>query len=74
MSRSYDICKEIPSKFHPRSLGLDLRLMSHDASFGNQAFFASLCESITLGFEQLVIRNLFCSLGCTKDLVQCYLG
>jgi hypothetical protein len=44
MSRSCDICEEIPSKHHPCSLGLNLRLMSNSAGFSNQALFISLCE------------------------------
>jgi hypothetical protein len=44
MSRSCDICEEIPSKRHPRSLGLNLRLVSNSAGFDNQALFILPCE------------------------------
>jgi hypothetical protein len=44
MSRSCDIYEEIPSKCHPRSLGLNLRLVSNSVGFSNQALFIPLCE------------------------------
>jgi hypothetical protein len=44
MSQSYDICEEIPSNCHPRSLGLNLHLVSNSAGFGNQSLFILLCE------------------------------
>jgi hypothetical protein len=44
MSRSCNICEEIPSKCHPRPLGLNLHLVSNSAGFVNQALFIPLCE------------------------------
>jgi hypothetical protein len=44
MSRSCDICEEIPKKCHPHSLGLSLRLVINTAGFGNQMLFISPCE------------------------------
>jgi hypothetical protein len=53
MSQSYT-ARRFPKKYHPISLGLNLRFVSTDEGLGDQAFSASLLKSITHAFERLV--------------------